>query len=120
MDVDRLEHNEWDKHAAEKDITWWRGDTFQGSWGDNHDVSGDVNLCPHKVNSKGHYFAKGKTKTFSSQGKRVGGTELSTIERSIPGDRGVRRECAMWIPTAPRHHQIKGGSSDCASMFFFF
>ena len=34
--------------------------------------------------------------------------------RSIVGGRGVRKECAMWIPTAPNHRPAGGGSSDCA------
>ena len=58
MEVDRFEHDEWEKYAAEKDITWWCGDTVQRSWGDNHDVPGDVNPLHYKGNSKGHHFTK--------------------------------------------------------------
>ena len=66
MEVDRFEHDEWEKYAAEKDIAWWGGDTVQQSWGDNHDVPGDVNPLHFKGNSKGHHFTKGKGTTFSS------------------------------------------------------
>ena len=53
MEVDRFEHDEWEKYAAEKDITWWRGDTIQSSRRDNHVVPGAMNPLHHKGNSKG-------------------------------------------------------------------
>ena len=43
-------------------------------------------------------------------------TECAIIVRSILWR--LRRECAMWIPTALEHRQIRCGSSDCA--FFFY
>ena len=66
MEVDRFEQDEWETYAAEKDITWWGGDTVQRSWSDNHDVPGDVNPLHYKGSSKGHHFTKGNGKTFSS------------------------------------------------------
>ena len=36
------------------------------------------------------------------------------------GDRGVRKERAMWIPTAPKHRPTRGGSSDCTSLFCIY
>ena len=32
---------------------------------------------------------------------------------AILGDRSVRKERTMWIPTAPKHRFTRGGSSDC-------
>ena len=66
MEVDKFEQDEWETYAAEKDITWWSGDTVQRSWSDNHDVPGDVNPLHYKGSSKGHHFTKGKGETFSS------------------------------------------------------
>ena len=57
MDVDKFEHDEWEKYAAENDITWWGGDTVQRSWGDNHDVPGNVNPLHYKgtISAKNNY-----------------------------------------------------------------
>ena len=40
------------------------------------------------------------------------------MDVGFPGDRGVRKERAMWIPTAPKHRSTRGDSSDCASFCF--
>ena len=44
-----------------------------------------------------------------SRQKSVSETDSDTVLRGHPvGDRGVRKECAQWIPSAI-HHRIKGG-----------
>ena len=101
MEVDRFEHNEWEKYAAEKGITWWRGDTVQRSWGDNHDVPGDVDPLHHKGNSKGHYFATRKGTTFSSgncgKGRRarastVASSPAKVVAKALAEKATARRE----------------------------
>ena len=106
IDVDRFEHNEWEKYAADKDISWWSGESVQRSWGDNHDMPGDVNLLHCKGNSKGHHFAKGKEKSFSSGngvtdksgGKGTGGKDYSEKGSGKGGGHfnGTCHWCGEW------------------------
>ena len=81
MEVDRFEHDEWEKYAAEKDITWWCGDTVQRIWGDNHDVPGDVNPLHYKGNSKGHPLHQGKRENFLFRKRRQGREGQGQVQR---------------------------------------
>ena len=69
------------------------GDTVQRSWGDNHDVPGDVNPLHHKGNSKGHHFTKGKGKTFSSRNGGKGEKGKGKYSGIATGRKWWQRHC---------------------------
>ena len=50
-DVDRFEHDEWEKYAAEKDITWWGGDTVLRC--DSSSLQGELEGSPLHQRKKG-------------------------------------------------------------------